>query len=219
MESNADTEDIQRVSFLFTEDEFIAAYRAIRMTINRAYDSWIMRLGIMIGGHIFLFASIVVWGLWLVGNKGENGPIPIPVLVFNAIIAAFCVFGLYRSVYFYRRHLRSLYRSFPLRDEKVLYTFTPLRYSYEHRQAQGSVDWRLVPKVTEFRDGFVIHTSGLDGHWIPKHALREPFGNVDLANLLRSRVTKYKPIDRSAALKKRERKERLSTDLDSRPDR
>ena len=126
-----------------------------------------------------------------------------------------CAFALYRYVYFHRRHLRSRYRSFPLRDEKVLCTFTPLRYTIQQKLAQSSVDWSLIPKVTEFRDGFIIHYSAQAGNWIPKHALDGPFEDVEFAEFLRSRVKDYKFINRFAGLRKKAEKKPLNIDLDS----
>jgi hypothetical protein len=213
MTSAAD-EGIRSIGFLFTEDQFIAAYRAIRMTINESYDSPIMRLGVIIGGHVFLLGGICVLTLWATGARGQNGPIPLGAVIFNVIVAIVAAVVLCRTVYFYRRRLRSLYRSFPLRDEKVLYTLTPLRYSYQHRLAQGSVDWSLVPMVTELRDGFVIHTSTLEGHWIPRRAITEPLGDVEVANFLRSHVKKFKVINRFAGLARDTADKLLSSEPD-----
>jgi len=75
-----------------------------------------------------------------------------------------------------------------------------LRFVFQHRLAQGSSDWILVDKVTELRDGFVIQAAESSGHWIPKHAFDESFAAIDIANRLRSRVNRFKVVNRFASL-------------------
>jgi hypothetical protein len=193
------------VSFTYTEREFITAYRAVRIANEKSYDSAIMRLGVIVGGHVMLLAGIEVVVLWLLGTRGPNGPIPLGVGIFGAVLAIWSCYFLYIKVYGYRRHLRSLYRSFPLRDEKMTYQFTSLRFVFQHRLAQGSTDWNLVAKVTQLRDGFVVQVDRTGGDWIPSHALDEHFGEVELGNFLRSKVKRYHVVDRCAALRWPER--------------
>jgi len=187
-------------SFVYTEREFIAAYRGARIAQNESYDSFITRMGVIVGGHVMLLAGVAVLVLWLCGAKGANGPIPWGAAAFNVVVATISGLVLYYGIYGYRRRLRSLYRAFPLRDEKVHYQLTPLRFVSQHRLAQGSSDWSLVGTVTEFRDGFFIQTAAPSGEWIPNHAFDETLTAVDIANLLRSRVNRYKVVNRFASL-------------------
>jgi hypothetical protein len=192
-------------SFIYTERDFIAVYRALRIATNPSYDTFITRLGVIFLGHVLLLAGIEVLVLWAYGAKGENGPIPWQAAAFSAGLAIAGGWVLYSRIYGYRRRLRAGYRAFPLRDEKVNYQFTPLRFAFQHRLAEGSSDWSVIPQVTEFRDGFLIHETPRSGHWVPKYAFGESFGEIDAANLLRSRVGRYRVIDRSAGLPEKTR--------------
>jgi hypothetical protein len=188
------------VSFTYTERDFVAAYRAIRMVQKPEYDSAIMRLAVIVLGHVFLFCGIMIVGMWMSGFEGPKGKLPLGVVAFNTAIAAFCAWLLYSKIYGYRRQLRWLYQNFDLRDEKVCYQFTPVRFIQTHKRAQGSCDWSFVDGATELRDGFVIQASDANTEWIPKHALNPAFEEVDLSNLLRSKVRNFKVVDRFAEL-------------------
>ena len=188
------------VSFTYTEREFIAAYRAIRMAGRPEYDNFIMQLPVILFGHIFLFTSIATIVMWLSGWEGPRGTLPWGVGLLNVGTGSISAWALYTRVYFYRRHLRNLYRQFDLHDEKVFYQFTPLNFMLKHKRAEGSCDWNLVDSVTELRDGFVIRVSAASEDWIPKHAFEEPFDEIEISNLLPSKVMRFNVVDRVAAL-------------------
>jgi hypothetical protein len=194
------TDRIVSVSFTYTEREFMAAYRGIRMARGRDYDSFIMRLPAIVLGHVFLFTGIAVVVMWLSGWEGPKGAIPWGAGLLNVATSSIAAWALYTKIYFYRRHLRSLYRRFDLRDEKVFYRFTPLSFILKHKRTAGSCDWGLVDSVTELRDGFVIRVSAASEDWIPKHAFEEPFEEIEISNLLRSKVMRFNVVDRVAAL-------------------
>ncbi|MDR3619339.1 MAG: YcxB family protein [Paludisphaera borealis] len=188
------------VSFLFTEQEFIAAYRAVRMAENRSYDSFISRLGVIVLGYVFLLGGIMVTIMWLLGMEGGNGPIPPLAALFNIAIAGVAGWALYSRIHGYRRRLKSMYRKLPIQGEKVHYQFTPLRIITEGKLAQGSVDWSVINRVLEFRDGFLLYWGTGSAGWIPNHALSDTFGVDDLAELFRAKVKKFVVIDRLAGL-------------------
>jgi hypothetical protein len=205
------------VSFTYTERDFIAAYRAIRMARNAEYDSAVMRLAVIVLGHIFLFCGIMIVGMWMSGFEGPSGKLPVEAVALNAAIAVICAWVLYSKIYGYRRQLRWLYETSDLRDEKVSYQFTPVSFIQNHSRARGRCDWSFVDSATELRDGFVIQASAANMEWIPKHALDPAFEDVELSNLLRSKVRAYKVVDRFAALpEKPARKRRASSSVDLR---
>jgi hypothetical protein len=188
------------VSFTYTERDFIAAYRAIRMAQKPEYDGVIMRIAVIVIGHIFLFCGIAFVGMWLSGFEGPRGKLPFGAVALNAAIAAICAWVLYSNIYGYKRRLRWLYETSGLRDEKVSYQFTPVSLIRDRRCARDCCDWSFVDSVTELRDGFVIQASAANTEWIPKHALDPAFEEVDLSNLLRSKVLNFNVVDRFAAL-------------------
>ena len=196
-------QDVRSVSFTYTEDEFIAAYRAIRMARFESYDSLIVRIGVAFVGHVLLLAGILVRGPLGLRRERRERADSAGSGCFQRSRRRSMAVGLHNSIYFRRNRLRSLYRSFPLRDDKVLYGFTPLRFQFQHRLGQGSVDWSLIPKVAELKDGFVVQATMTDGEWIPRHAIDEPFGDVEVAEFLRSRVKAYRTINRFAGLSTR----------------
>jgi hypothetical protein len=200
MEATKATNRSVSVSFTYTEREFIAAYRGSRMASRQEYDTFIMRLPVIQFGHLFLFTSIAVIVMWLSGWEGPKGAIPWGAGLLNIATGSISVWALYTRVYFYRRHLRSLYRGFGLFDEKVFYQFTPSSFILKHKRAEGSCDWGLLESVTELRDGFVIRVSAASEDWVPKHAFEEPFEDVEISNFLRSKVMRFSVVDRVAAL-------------------
>ena len=129
----AATEQMASASFAYTEREFIASYRAVRMANHASYDSFIGRLGVILFGHLFVLGAVEIVILWLNGAEGKNGPIPgfaVCLVVAMGVVGSWM---LYSRIYCYRRYLRRLYQVFPLRDEKIHYQFTPLRISFQHR--------------------------------------------------------------------------------------
>ena len=78
-------------SFLFTEEEFIAAYRALKIVEQPYYDTLIMRLCLIVFGHLIFLSSIAATIAWLIGTEGANGPIPPGIAAMNlgfGVIAA-----------------------------------------------------------------------------------------------------------------------------------
>ena len=190
-------------SFVYTEEEYVAAHRALKMAGWPSYDTWASRLGVIFFGHLFLFVGIFVFFMWLTGMEGARGRVPLAAAVFNLAIALVAALVLCVRIYFYRWWLRCEYRGFALRDEKVLYQFTPSRLIFRNKLREGVCVWRLVDYAAEFRDGFIVGVGGREGEWIPKHVFDGPFGAVEAAELLQAKVEKYKVIDRFAGLQER----------------
>ena len=64
-------------------------------------------------------------------------------------------------------------------------------------RSQSNFAWNLVDRFVELRDGFLLLT-GPSGYWVPKSAFTEPFEEVELAELAKSRAKKYEFADKSA---------------------
>lgn len=200
MESETTPGILGSASLVFTEDEFIAAWRAGRIARSRFYDRRSSRLVLAMLGLVYLLAGAGVVVSWLAGTRWENEPVPGAGVVLFAGIAALGAWMLYR-LYSYRRRMSKAYRESPHRDDVFEYRFTPSRLIHHGRHSEGELDWSLAQEVAEPRDGFlIIWYPGTVGTFIPKHALLAPFASEDLANLLRSRVKKYRVIHRDAAL-------------------
>lgn len=204
MESKAASSEILgSASYVFTEDEFIAACRAAGIARFRLYDTWVSRSGVMAFGYVFLLGGIAATVIWLTATEGADGPMPGAAVALLGVIAAIACWVLYRKIHFYRKGIAKAYRESPYRDGAFEYQFTPSRLIFRGRESEGSLDWSLAQKVAELRDGFdITWYPGGAGTFIPNHALRDPFGPDDLASLLRSKVKKYRVINRAAALPK-----------------
>lgn len=188
-------------SFLLTEEDFIASHRALKIVESPSHDIFLMRLCVIVFGHLFLLGSISATVAWLIGVEGANGPIPPGIAAMNLAFGIIAAWALYTKIYAYRKRLGSKYRASPLAGEKISYGFTPSRVIVRDALSEVGEDWGLTRSVVELRDGFVLIPVGFQpGRWIPKHAFQEPFGVDEAAALFRSKVKNYKVIDRFAGL-------------------
>ena len=156
----------------------------------------------MIAMSVLLFLGAALnFGGWLLGQNGFSGrPISSLAAMFSLALAISVGWGFYLMTFGYRNWLGKGYRRSPIRIEKILYQFTPLRVITKTDISEGSTDWTLIPTAAEFLDGFVLMRDARSGSWIPKHAFGEAFSAGDLAGLLREKVKKYEVIDRLASL-------------------
>lgn len=199
------------VSYVCTEQELITASRALQMASGKASVSGrVYSLAIFVGG-IFLLSGGFDSIRWFRGPKGMEAPLPGYVAITKLGIGIALACAVYSKNYFLRLWFKWIYRAFPLKGEKVVYQFTPLRLLYQHKLAQGSNDWSLITRSVEFRDGFFLMLQPRSGIWIPKHALSDSFGPEELEDLLRSKIKKYKVIDRFAALPEKSKPVELET--------
>lgn len=204
MESEAASPEILgSASYAFTEEEFIASSRAAGIAQFRLYDTLASRSGVMVLGWVFVWGGIAAATMRLTGMEDADDPMPGVIVALLSVFAAFALWVLYRYIHFHRREFTKAYRKSPYRDSAFEYQFTPSRLIFRGRESEGSLDWSLAQRVAELRDGFlIIWYPGGGGTFIPNHALLAPFGPEDLANLLRSKVKKYRVINRAAALPK-----------------
>lgn len=194
-----DPEPEWTVGYSLDESEFVAANRAAWLSQKRDAIASLAQLGMPFIAHLLLLAGILVFGCWLLGKQGSNGPIPWGAAAFNAALAAGCAYYLWDFVYFKNARLRRLFHKSPLAGEKIVYTLSPSRWAMRHKFAESRLHWTLVERVTELRDGFVIQVGG-GVHWLPRHAVAGEFADVDIAEFLRSRVRDYRVIDRTACV-------------------
>ena len=123
--------------------------------------------------------------------------------------------ALYTKIYAYRKRLSLKYRADPLAGEKIFYEFTPLRMIVRDALSEGSEDWGFTRGVVELRDGFVLVPVGFQpGRWIPKHAFHESFGVDEAAVFFRSKVKRYKVIDRFAGLPEKTKADKQTSPMD-----
>jgi hypothetical protein len=204
--SPADPGPTWKLAYTLDEAEFIAAYRAGRMASNPNYGSRVVGFGYGFIAHFFMVACLEIAVLMALGKKGANQE-PIPWFLLPATIVAAVISGYYlwSHVYCPGAYFKLLYRGYPLAGEKVVFTITSTRFAFRHKLAEVSTDWRLIPKVVELRDGFVLCVRG-DPQWIPRKALGDEFAEVDLADFLRVRVPRCQVIDRAAQLPARSRR-------------
>jgi hypothetical protein len=188
-------------SFVWNEQDYVAAYRAARMVRDSGYDSLVMRAGFLLLTHLFVLGGLLVVGLALAGAEGKEGPIPLSAVAINTAVALAAGYALFTRWYGFRWMMRRAYRSSPLYDLKVNYLFTPQQVEYTSRLAQSRRDWSLINQVVEFRDGFLL-VSGATAEWVPRYAFTEPFDDVAFSELARSYAKRYKSIERTAALSK-----------------
>ncbi|MDG3007493.1 hypothetical protein [Paludisphaera mucosa] len=179
-------------SFRFTEDEFVAATRAVTMAQLRWYGSrfW----GILFFGfwHVLLLGGLYLIVRWARSGDGPDGPVSGWTAVEGLLATLVAGRILWVGFYGLHRRVRASYARFPFAGDEYAMALTPDRYITHSPLVDSSDDWAFLPGVVEFRDGFVLlNKSGAGGLWLPDHALHAPFNHPAAAALFRSKAPRY----------------------------
>lgn len=188
-------EDVILASFTWSEEDYVAFTRAVGMLRNRAHDTWVMRAFLLLHGHLFLVGGLFVAGCSLSWNRGENAPIPPVVVMVSLAFSVFAAYVLFTRWYGLRWLTNRAFRSSRVADLKLSYQFRPTQIETTTRLIQSKMDWSLITRLVEFRDGFLLLSDKI-GYWLPKHAFTEPFDDVRFLELAKCVVEKYQFIDR-----------------------
>ena len=164
-------------SFTWSLQDYTAFVRGVGMFQNKSYDSWLMRVGILFFGHLFLVTGLLITALAISGVGGRNGPIPMPAVAMNLVFSLVASYFLFTKWYRWRWMVARAFRSSQLPNLKVTYLFLPAQIESTSRLIQSKRDWSAVSEVAEFRDAFIL-LSGNAVEWLPKHAFVEPFDDL-----------------------------------------
>jgi hypothetical protein len=146
--------------------------------------------------HLLLLAGPFVALLYISGARGSKDPITPSVVGSNAVLSLIAAYSLYANWYGVRGKLARAFLSSNLHTMKMSYKFDQQSIEVSSTSAE-SRSQSSFDCFVEFRDGFLLLT-GPSGYWVPKSAFTEPFEEVELAELAKSRAKKYEFVDKSA---------------------
>lgn len=189
------------VSFSWTERDYVAASRAVPIIQRTGCISRMAQTGSFVFLHLLLLAGPFVALLYFSGARGSKDPITRDVVESGAVLSLIAACFLYANWYGVRGKLARAFLSSNLHTMKMSYKFDQQSIEVSSTSAESSSQsnfaWNLVDRFVEFRDGFLLLT-GPSGYWVPKSAFTEPFEEVELAELAKSRAKKYEFADKSA---------------------
>ena len=183
-------------SFVWSEQDYVAFIRGVRMLHHEGYDSWIMRACFHLFGHLFLISGPLVTALAISGREGKNGPIPREVVVINLVFSSIAAYVLLTKWYLARWLMNRAFHASQLPGLKVSYLIRPIEIESTSRLIQSKRVWSVFSQIVEFRDAFIL-VSGGSAEWLPRHAFPEPFDDVRFADLAKQSVKAYRFIDRA----------------------
>ena len=179
-------------SYRLTEDEFVAANRAARMATAPWYRSWPWAIAFFGVWH----AAMLI-GLYLafLAPRAEGEGFNVD----GVILVVASGWFLWLLLYGVDRRVRAAFLTFPTAGDEFALAFTADRYMGRTGLGDFSDDWSFLRRVVELRDGFVLVLKFPRGStWLPDHALVAPFDHRAAADLFRSKVSKYRVVDRPA---------------------
>jgi YcxB-like protein len=189
------------VSFSWTERDFVAVSRAWRLIQRPGPISRVAKTGCFLFLHLVVLVGIMTVYRAVSGDHARDLHItPLDIGIFSSL-SLIAAYFLYANWYGVRRKLARAFRSSNLRNAKISYKFDQQWIEVSHPAApsyQERFAWRFVDRFVEFRDGFLFFTSPT-AYWLPKSAFTEPFEEIELAELAKSRVDKYEFVDKTAA--------------------
>lgn len=184
-------------AYRLTADEFQVGARAVLATEpwRRSWSWWFAFFG---PWHAALAVGVWMLVAWARGVDGPFGPVD-GGQAFAACAATFAsALVLWLALYGLPWRIRRLYRTFLGAGEEYAFAFTPARWMLHTPMSDSSYDWEFLRDVFEFNDGFLFRLkTAPGGFWLPDHALVAPFGHRAAADLFRSKISKYRVVDRS----------------------
>ncbi|AMV35874.1 YcxB family protein [Planctomyces sp. SH-PL62] len=189
-------EVVGRVSYWFNEVEFTAAKRAVLIANGQSFDGWIIRLPLLILGHVLLLFGLLIVLLWL-GTDFRGRPGSAGSAIMGLVLVLAGGWLLDRLLYGRGRRMRKRFRDSPLAGLRVDLTLTTDRLLSHTEKSDARTAWDLFTGAVELRDGFVLlYPPGL-GIWLPKRGVLAPLDARTVAAFLRSKVANYRTIARS----------------------
>jgi hypothetical protein len=126
----------------------------------------------------------------------------IAILIVHGFQVADSFFGLFLSVMgtalllfpvWTRRIILQQYAKRPDRDLEVSWAVSPEEIFSKTEASDSRFEWRMISRVVESSQGFLLYPNDQIFHWLPKHAF-EADGAKRFADLAESRVKRYDRI-------------------------
>ncbi|OJW20724.1 MAG: hypothetical protein BGO49_03885 [Planctomycetales bacterium 71-10] len=180
-------------SYRLTEDEFVVANRAARMAMAPWYRSRPWAIVFFGFWHAtFLFGLYLAFLVPRPAGDGFN--------VDGVTLAVASGWFLWLLLYGVNRRIRAAFRTFPTAGDEIALAFTADRFIGRTSLGDSSDDWAFLRRVAELHDGFLLVLKIPNGSiWLPNHALAAPFDHQAAAELFRSKVPRYRVVDRAAS--------------------
>jgi len=96
--------------------------------------------------------------------------------------------------------MRRSFKKSPYLDDDVVIEFTDAGFHAHSSKQDTKLQWSAFTKVAHFSDGFLLFQGPKFFNWIPFSSLESPSQAVELATLLRSKITEHKVVEPSTAI-------------------
>ncbi len=83
------------------------------------------------------------------------------------------------------------YAKRPDRDMVILWEFYPDRITSRTEASSSTLEWRMISRVLQTTEGFLLYPNDRVFHWLPAHAFREPADVEAFAQLAKSKVRDF----------------------------
>ncbi|WP_165071414.1 YcxB family protein [Paludisphaera rhizosphaerae] len=180
------------------EGEFAASIRAQAIAINRVAGTWAFRSFVIAYGHFLILMGLLFITNWSADRPDQRWRLAqLVILAFGLVMTALGGWIVYVRFYGYRRRMRNVFRDAPAAGLHLHYTFTPARLVSHSDKSDASNDWSVFVSAVEVRDGYILISAHRRSTWIPKHALEPPFDVPAASAFLRSKIARYRVVDRA----------------------
>lgn len=90
-----------------------------------------------------------------------------------------------------RRATLKQYASRPDRDMVMTWEFYPDRLANRTEASSSTMEWRMISRVLQSPQGFLLHPTERAFHWVPAHAFQTPADKEAFVQLARSNVRQF----------------------------
>ena len=86
------------------------------------------------------------------------------------------------------------YAQRPDRDMVVTWEFHPDRIVSKTEASSATLEWRMISRVLQTKQGVLLYPNDRVFHWLPVHAFRDTADLQAFAELAKSKVKRYIPV-------------------------
>jgi hypothetical protein len=138
------------------------------------------------------------WTIVPIGILFGGGNLLIHGLQAGGILGLFCLVAAATFLavpLFVRRMTLRHYAKRPDRDMVITWEFYPDRVTSKTEASSSTFEWRLISRLLQAREGFLLYPNDRVFHWLPAHAFR---GTADVEAFAQLAKSKVQDFDRVA---------------------
>jgi len=134
------------------------------------------------------------WTIVPIGILFGGGNLLIHGLQGSGVLGLFCLVAAVSFLaipLFVRQMTLRHYAKRPDRDMVILWEFYPDRITSRTEASSSMFEWRMISRVLQTTEGFLLYPNDRVFHWLPAHAFREPADVEAFAQLAKSKVRDF----------------------------